>query len=204
MTVNTQPAAAPAAARTVPQMRTRLTGAALALGTCAWIAGLAAAGDDFEDGKIVPIEIWGSMAFLLGLFPFVALLRATGAAGPRKGRVLCAVEMALLIPAMIWCPLAVAAGDGEHPAWMIPFDLCWPLSMLLMLAVGICVAVTGRFGGPLRWLPLLCGLWLPVAGVGQGLLDGAAGTVPGAAWLGLTYGLIGLLLAAAPRLTDPA
>ncbi|WP_030168671.1 hypothetical protein [Spirillospora albida] len=204
MTVHTEPAAPPAAARTVPAARTRITGAALAVGTSAWIAGLTTAGKDFEDGKVVPLEIWAGMVFLFGLFPFVALLRATGAAGPRKGRVLCAVEMALLVPAMVWCPLAVAAGDGEEPAWMIPFDLCWPLSMALMLAVGICVAVTGRFRGPLRWLPLLCGLWLPVAGAGQGMLEGAAGTVPGAAWLGLTYGLTGLLLAAAPRLTDPA
>ncbi|MFB4306279.1 hypothetical protein [Actinomadura sp. GTD37] len=183
-------------------LRTRLTGAALAAGTTAWIIGLLIAGNEVQD-EIVPIEIWGSMAFLLGVLPLVALVLSTNATGRRKGRYIAMVEMALLVPALVWCPLAVAY-DGETPGWVMPFDLCWPLSMLGMLVIGICVAIVGRYRGLLRWQFLLCGLWLLVAGVGQAALGDDGGTYPGTAWLGLTYGVLGLRLALTPRIVLPA
>ncbi|MEV4676287.1 hypothetical protein AB0K34_31975 [Actinomadura sp. NPDC049382] len=183
-------------------LRTRLTGAALAAGTAAWIIGLLIAGDRVHD-EVVPVEIWGSMAFLFGVLSLVALVLSTNATGRGKGRYIAMVEMALFVPALIWCPLAIAYPD-ETPAWVIPFDLCWPLSMLGMLVIGIAVAKVGRYRGLLRWHFLLCGLWLVVAGVGQAVLGEEGGTYPGTAWLGLTYGVLGLRLAVTPRIVLPA
>ncbi|RKS76722.1 hypothetical protein BZB76_2080 [Actinomadura pelletieri DSM 43383] len=183
-------------------IRTRLTGAALVAGTTAWITGLLIAGDDLQD-DVVPVEIWGSLAFLLGVASLVVLVLSTNATGSRKGRYIPIVELVLLVPAMIWCPLIVAYPE-DTPAWVIPFDICWPLSMLGMLVIGIAVAKVGRFRGVLRWQVLLCGLWLVVAGAGQAALGDEGGTYPGAAWLGISYGVLGLRLAVTPRIVLPA
>lgn len=183
-------------------LRTRLTGAAVVAGTTAWITGLLIAGNEVQD-EIVPVEIWGSMAFLLGVLCLVALVLSTNATGAGKGRSIAIVEMVLFGPALVWCPLAVAY-DGDTPGWVIPFDMCWPLSMLGMLVLGIAVARVGRYRGLLRWQFLLCGLWLPVAGIGQAVIGDDGGTLPGTAWLGLSYGVLGLRLALTPRIVLPA
>ncbi|GAA1850229.1 hypothetical protein [Actinomadura bangladeshensis] len=183
-------------------LRTRLTGAAVVAGTAAWITGLLIAGNEIQD-EIVPVEIWGSMAFLLGVLCLVALVLSTNATGGGKGRYIAIVEMVLFGPALIWCPLAVAY-DGDTPGWVIPFDLCWPLSMLGMLVLGIAVARVGRYRGLLRRQFLLCGLWLPVAGIGQAVIGDDGGTLPGTAWLGLSYGVLGLRLALTPRIVLPS
>jgi|SRR5437868_10313250 len=178
-------------------LRTRLTGAALATGTAAWVTGLVVAGDRIKD-EIVPVEIVGSLLFLLGVFPLVALVLATRGTGERKGRAIPVVEMALLVPAMAWCPIALIYQD-DAPAWTIPLDLCWPLSMLGMLVLGIAVATTGRYRGFLRWQFLLCGLWLVATLPAQALLGDTGGTITGALWLALTYGVLGVRLAVSPR-----
>ncbi|MFI0369576.1 hypothetical protein ACH35V_17010 [Actinomadura sp. 1N219] len=182
-------------------LRARIAGAALVVGTTAWIAGLLEGGVRVRD-EVVPAEIWGSMAFLVGVMSLVVLVLSTNATGSRKGRYIAIVEMVLLVPAMVWCPLVIAYPD-DTPGWMIPFDMCWPLSMLGMLVVGIAVARVGRFRGLLRWQVLLCGLWLFVAGVGEGVLGDEAGTYPGMVWLGLSYGLLGLRLVVTPRIVLP-
>lgn len=181
---------------------TRLTGTVVTAGTTAWITSLIIAGNGIRD-KIVPIEVWGSMAFLFGALFLVALVLSTNATGRGKGRYIAIVEMALFVPALIWCPLEVAY-DGDTPGWVIPFDMCWPLSMLGMLVLGIAVAKVGRYRGLLRWQLLLCGLWLPVAGVGQAVIGDDGGSVPGTVWLGLSYGVLGLRLAFTPRIVLPA
>ncbi|MFI0484952.1 hypothetical protein [Actinomadura sp. 9N215] len=182
-------------------IRTRIAGAALAAGTTAWIAGLLEGGVRISE-EVVPAEIWGSLAFLVGVMALVVLVLSTNATGHRKGRYIAIVEMVLLVPAMVWCPLVIAYPD-DTPAWVTPFDMCWPLSMLGMLVIGIAVVRVGRYRGLLRWQFLLCGLWLVVAGVGQGALGDDGGTYPGMVWLGLTYGLLGLRLAITPHIVLP-
>lgn len=183
-------------------IRARVTGAALAAGATAWIAGLLEGGARIRD-EVVPVEIWGSLAFLVGVMALVVLVLSTNATGQGKGRYIAIVEMVLLVPAMVWCPLVVAYPD-DTPAWVIPFDICWPLSMLGMLVLGIAVVRVGRFRGLLRWQVLLCGLWLVVAGVGEAALGDDSGLYPGLVWLGVSYGLLGLRLAVTPRIVLPA
>ncbi|TMQ97404.1 hypothetical protein ETD83_20290 [Actinomadura soli] len=182
-------------------IRTRIAGAALAAGTTAWIAGLLDSGNRVQD-EVVPAEIWGSLAFLVGVMSLVVLALSTNATGHRKGRYIAIVEIVLLVPAMVWCPLIVAYPE-DTPGWVIPFDMCWPLSMLGMLVMGIAVVKVGRYRGLLRWQFLLCGLWLVVAGVGQAALGDEGGTYPGTVWLGLSYGILGLRLAVTPRIVLP-
>lgn len=40
-------------------------------------------------------------------------------------------------------------------------DLCWPLSMVFMIVVGIMAIRANRWAGWQRFVPLICALWLP-------------------------------------------
>ncbi|WP_344899057.1 hypothetical protein [Actinomadura meridiana] len=183
-------------------IRTRVARAALAVGATAWMAGLLEGGARIRE-EVVPAEIRGSLAFLVGVMALVVLVLSTNATGQGKGRYIAIVELVLLVPAMVWCPLVIAYPD-DTPAWVLPFDMCWPLSMLGMLVIGIAVVRVGRYRGLLRWQVLLCGLWLVVAGVGEAVLGDDNGTYPGLVWLGLSYGILGLRLAVTPRIILPA
>ncbi|MFC4048641.1 hypothetical protein ACFOY4_03005 [Actinomadura syzygii] len=183
-------------------LRARLTGIAVAAGATTWISALLYTGNRMKE-EVIPVEIWGSMAFMLGALSLVALVLSTNATGRRKGRYIAKVELVLMAAAVVWCPLVIAYPD-DTPAWVIPFDMCWPLSMIGMFVIGVAVVRVGRFRGLLRWQFLLCGLWLLVAGVGQGVLGDDGGSYPGTVWLGLSYGVLGLRLAVTPRVVLPA
>ncbi|WP_018656282.1 hypothetical protein [Actinomadura flavalba] len=192
--------AAPATPAVAPLTAARATGAALAAGATAWAATLLAAGDRVKE--VLPAEIAGSMAFVLSVLALVLLLRAVRATGDRAGRVLLTVETALLTAAALWCVTALAYGD-DGPSWTLPLDLCWPLSMLGMLVVGITAVRKGRLRGGARWHLLAASLWLPVTLPGQALLGDAGGTYLGAGWLVLTYATFGVRLAVAPAAVLP-
>ena len=42
-------------------------------------------------------------------------------------------------------------------------DLCWPLSMVFMIVVGIMAIRAKRWAGWQRFIPLICALWLPAS-----------------------------------------
>jgi hypothetical protein len=51
----------------------------------------------------------------------------------------------------------------NKPEYFFYIDMCWPLSNVLLLALGIAIAIKGRLHGAARYIPLAAGLWLPVA-----------------------------------------
>ncbi|WP_067472211.1 hypothetical protein [Actinomadura hibisca] len=199
MTVHTDPdTTAPPAGRSLLR-RARLSGAALTAGALTWVATMPAAESQDEMSRI---EVAGGLAFQFGLLPVIALVLAARATGARKGRAFPVVEMALLVPAMLWSALAVVFGE-DQPGWMVVLDVCWPLSMVFLLVLGIAVAVTGRFTGLLRWQFLLAGLWF-FFGMGGQIVGGDTGAMlAGGAWLVVAYAGLGLRLAITPSIVLP-
>ena len=71
--------------------------------------------------------------------------------------------------------------------------------MLGMFAIGVRIAIKGRWGGILRFWPLVAESWAVVTVPTYGLLPGAAGFV-GAGHLVIGYATLGVLLARRPHL----
>jgi len=176
----------------------RVGGAVLTAGAVAWAVGLLVVGDSVQEG-IQPLDSLTGAAYVLGLAVLMLLLAAARAPGPRFGRYLALATAPVLVGAALLNLLSMGYDRYEDlPTSLQVLDICWPLGQLLVLAVGIATAVTGRLHGAARWLPLLCGLWFPVSTVAQILL-GPAGSVPvSAGWLLLAPALLGLGLAIRP------
>ena len=91
--------------------------------------------------------------------------------------------------------------------WMI-FDICWPLSMLGMLIIGIRVAIADRWTGALRWQTLFAQSWLvwalPLGAIpGVGLWGAVVQTILGYGGLGLLLARRQVITASAPVSQNP-
>ncbi|UFH56837.1 hypothetical protein [Spirosoma sp. KNUC1025] len=72
-----------------------------------------------------------------------------------------AVSLVSLVLADIWNVYEIILPN--HNTWLYYFlDSFWPISNVVMLGVGIAVVRAGRLTGWKRYVPLLCGLWLPL------------------------------------------
>jgi hypothetical protein len=83
--------------------------------------------------------------------------------------------------------------------WHGIFDACWPLSMLGMFAIGVRIAIKGRWRGVLRFWPLVAESWGVVVVPTYGMFPAAAGFVGGTHLL-VGYATLGALLARRPHL----
>jgi hypothetical protein len=120
--------------------------------------------------------------------------RATGR-GHAGGR-LFALQLLLLGLAMLQQvqDLRLAVGERSGAFYGLT-DAAWPLSMLLMLAVGAAVARAREWVGWRRWVPLACGLGLPVAAVAGALLGRPAMTALFGPWTLLAWLALGWAVA---------
>ncbi len=98
----------------------------------------------------------GWLASVLGLWQ----LRATGKS--RAGRALLGPTILTITLAVLQSPMDLLPIATSHPLYMVT-DLAWPLSMLLTLVVGVVVALVGRLEGWKRFVPLYCGIAMPLA-----------------------------------------
>ncbi|MEU4580262.1 hypothetical protein ACBI99_17250 [Nonomuraea sp. ATR24] len=178
---------------------TRTAGVLLAAGASAWAVGTLVVGEKIQEG-IQTLDTVTGMMFAAGVWAFVWRLRADRAGGDRAGRAVPVVLLALLPGAFLLNALSFGyATHDEFPLWLMILDGCWPLSMLGMLVLGVAVAVTGRYRGAMRWLPLVAGCWFPVTMAAQILGGGVVSTYVSAAWLVGTYGVIGVRMAVRSR-----
>ncbi len=141
----------------------RRGGVAVMAGGVLWAAGMLAAGP-LADDELNRIELFGSLAWQLGVLALLGVMAVTRATGTgRFGRSLLAVATALVLLAMGWTVGAlldpVTAGEGI----MVALDAAWPLSMLWLLVVAVAVARVGQWTGRARWAPLIAKLWVVVA-----------------------------------------
>ena len=84
--------------------------------------------------------------------------------------------------------------------WFLALDVFWPLSMLGMAAIGIRIAIAGRWKGAARFWPLVAESWAPVC-VPFAALTPAIAHFVGAGHLAIGYVMLGVILARRPELT---
>jgi hypothetical protein len=193
-------AARPALTGLTPTTVRRL-GTGLTVGALAWAASIAVYGPNPSASNtpgVVAVCV-GALAFQIGLYMLLTIQRRTGAVGTgRFARTFIRVEHVLLAGAVLNTldpALPFLRGTLLHGV----FDACWPLSMLGMCAIGIRIAVKGRWRGVLRFWPLVAESWAVVTIPAYGIVPAAAGFV-GAGHLMIGYATLGVLLARRPHL----
>lgn len=93
----------------------------------------------------------------------IEVMRRLNIAGPdRFGRGIVRVVLATLLLANV-SNVWQAVAPTDKPALFIALDMDWPLSNVLMLAVGVAVLRAKRLPGWQRWVLLAVGLWLPLS-----------------------------------------
>ncbi|MGI5274117.1 hypothetical protein ACQEUU_33625 [Nonomuraea sp. CA-218870] len=178
----------------------RAAGLLLAIGSAAWATGIAIVGDEIQKG-IQTLDTITGMLFVVGLFAYVLVVRATRGAGDGWTRVIPYGLLVFLAGAFLLNALSFGyATHDEFPLPLMILDACWPLSQLGMLALGVTVAVRGRYRGAARWLPLAAGMWFPVTMVAQIFGGSTVSVWVSAAVLLGAHAHLGVRLAARPAL----
>lgn len=208
MTVTTTPARArddaadagagrprPIADRTVGRL-----GAVLAAGALAWAGGMAYAGTDPVSGPGVWVIAATSLAFQLGVLALLTVYRRTRALGTGRVALTAVAVQHVLLAGAVLNTLDPALPFLRGTPWHVVFDLCWPLSMLGMAAVGVRVAIAGRWRGAARVWPVVAESWGLVVIPVHDAFPAADHVVP-AAHLLVGYTVLGLVLATRPWLT---
>jgi hypothetical protein len=210
MSLSTTPAPArtdaprAAATTTRPPATTRLVrraGVAVAAGAGLWAAGLLAFGLNAEEGWRSALEGVSSLMFQLGLVALVTVQLRTGATGTgRLARFFLHLEHVLLGLAITSTLAYVITPGSAEEAWFLALDVFWPLSMLGMAAIGVRIAIAGRWKGLARFWPLGAESWAPVVIPLAAIFTGAASFVA-AGHLLIGYAMLGVILARRPELT---
>ena len=209
MSLSTTPATARtdvAAPRTTPApVSTRLArrvGLGVTGGSAAWAAGMLAFTNTPPAGTTGHyIYEVSALLFQLGLVALVTLQRKTAATGTgRLARGFLHAEHVLLGLAITSTLTWMFLREYQDTAWFLALDVFWPLSMLGMAAIGIRIAIAGRWKGVARFWPMVAESWAPVA-VPASFLVPAFAQYVGAAHLLIGYVALGVILAVRPELT---
>ncbi|WP_116450349.1 hypothetical protein [Blastococcus litoris] len=211
MSINTSPPSARTDARPLPAAPTagatlpvRLGGAAMAAGAAAWAIGSMLT-YDVATGEEYPLAYKASsLLFQLGLVALVSVQLRTRATGTgRLARGFLHAEHVMLGLAIVssiqWM---VAPEVSEDPFWLA-LDAFWPLSMLGMAAIGIRIAIAGRWRGAARVWPAIAETWVLVMFPAMALVSDEATSFVSGGHLLLGYTTLGLILAARPHLVLP-
>ena len=180
----------------------RRAGLAVATGSATYAAGMLAFGVNPDPGWRSTVYEVTSLLFQLGLVALVTLQLRTGATGTgRLARFFLHAEHVLLGLAITSTLTWMFLREHEAETWFMLLDAFWPLSMLGMAAIGVRVAIAGRWQGAARFWPLVAESWAPVVVPINAVLGNGAGAVAGAAHLMIGYVVLGVILARRPELT---
>ncbi len=172
-------------------------GRLLTAGAALWSASTALTGIDPGDDPVdLAVFCVGSGTFQLGLLALLRVLWLTQGLGTgRLARAFLRVEAGMVLLA-ICSTLAdgFAVSDLSQPGWMA-LDAFWPCSMLGMAAIGVRVAVAGRWTGATRFWPVVAESWVLVCLPTLALFGATAAAVVSCVHLLLGYGVLGLLVA---------
>jgi len=175
-------------------------GALTALGGVLW--GIAWIVSPSRDDMNSQVEIWASGVFQLGLFALLALMWVTAATGTgRVARSILATEVVALVLAIAWTVPYLFDANRPTSGILVVLDAFWPLSMAGFIVVAAMVARAGRWPAPLRYLPLVASLLIPVdiavAWAPVAVRDAVLGV-----YLAVAYGATGLaVIRQAPQLS---
>ncbi|WP_222266224.1 hypothetical protein [Modestobacter marinus] len=180
----------------------RAAGTAVATGSALWAGSLLAFGANPAGGWQATAYNVSSLLFQLGLVGLVSVQLRTGATGTgRLARFFLHAEHVLLGLAIVSTLAWIIAFDQREAGWSLLLDVFWPLSMLGMAAIGIRIAIAGRWRGAARVWPLIAESWAPVVVPLNAVLGATVGGIAGAAHLLVGYVALGIVLAASPQLT---
>ena len=180
----------------------RAGGLAMATGAAAWAVGtlvydLDPVTDDFHWAYKL-----SSLLFQLGLVALVGVQLQTRATGTgRLARGFLHAEHVMLGLAIASSLQWLLAPDLSENPFFLALDLFWPLSMLGMAAIGIRIAIAGRWRGAARVWPAIAETWALVMFPAMALVSEEATTYISAGHLLLGYTTLGLILAVRPELT---
>ncbi|MGY1754764.1 hypothetical protein [Blastococcus sp. SYSU D01042] len=211
MSVNTSPptartdtAAAHATAAADPLRPIRLGGLAMAAGAASWAVGSMLTHDVDPAGEYPLYYKASSLLFQLGLVALVSVQLRTRATGTgRLARRLLHAEHVLLGLAIVSSLQWMVAPDVSEDAFWLALDAFWPLSMLGMAAIGIRIAIAGRWRGPARIWPAVAETWLLFMIPAMALVGDGGSAFVSAGHLLVGYTALGLILAVRPELTLP-
>ncbi|MFB9202437.1 hypothetical protein ACFFV7_14655 [Nonomuraea spiralis] len=200
---DTGPGTGPATGPAISPAAVRKLGLALSAGTLSWAASIFVYGSQAQGFGERVGDLTG-LLFQLGIFALLAVQIRTRATGiSRFARVMLKVELVLLGLAAVWSLLHGVLPDGlQDGPVMQALDVFWPVSMLGMMAIGIKVALAGRWRGALRWWPLVAESWAVVTVPTYVLFGDSVSNWVGGFHLVIGYATLGALLALRPGLTD--
>lgn len=143
----------------------------------------------------------GAGLFQFGLLALLRVLWRSQALGTgRVARTFLVLENLLVVLAMASTTAdATRISNLDQPGWAL-LDACWPFSMLGMLAIGIRIAVAGRWQGVSRFWPMVAESWALVVIPTLAIVGPAAAAVVAPLHLVVGYATLGLIVA---RKTQP-
>ncbi|SOD99022.1 hypothetical protein [Blastococcus haudaquaticus] len=208
MSLNATPAPArtdappPGTVAAPPTTLVRAGGLAMAAGAAAWAAGTLVYDLDPVTDDFSWVYKLSSLLFQLGLVALVAVQLRTRATGTgRLARGFLHVEHGMLALAIASSLQWLLAPDLSENAFFLALDFFWPLSMLGMAAIGIRIAIAGRWRGAARVWPAIAETWALVMFPAMALVGEQATAYISAGHLFLGYTTLGLILAVRPDLT---
>ncbi|GHB75378.1 hypothetical protein [Persicitalea jodogahamensis] len=108
-----------------------------------------------------PLSGFFDLFYITGWLCSMAGLQQLGAAGTdRLGRIIMPTVLVTLVLANLYNFYEIILPEHDTLLYRT-LDLFWPISNLVMIGVGIAVIRARRLRGWKRYIPLMCGLWLP-------------------------------------------
>ena len=100
--------------------------------------------------------------YMLGWMGSIAALHKMKAFGTSKfAKIAVIIQFVFLSLAQVWNVWLIVGASDSLLFHML--DMCWPLSNIWMIVIGITALRAKRLEGWKRYVPLLVGLWFPVA-----------------------------------------
>lgn len=165
-------------------------GVLVALGGVLW--GLSWILTPSQQGDNSQVEIWASGLFQLGLLALLAVMWVSSATGTsRTARALLAAEVVAVILALAWTVPYLFDANRPTTGVLVVLDAFWPLSMAGLIVIGVMVARARQWPSPVRYLPLIAALVIPVDIAVSWAPDAVRTTVMGV-YLAVSYGVLGL------------
>lgn len=147
-----------------------------------------------EEGSNSQVEIWASGVFQLGVLALLAVMWFSFATGPsRAARGVLAAEIVALLLAIAWTVPYLFDANRPTTGALVVLDAFWPLSMVGLIVVGVMVLRARQWPAPLRYLPLVASLLIPVDIAVASASDDVRNAVMGA-YLAASYGLLGAVI----------
>lgn len=151
-----------------------------------------------------------SSIFMIGWFCInIAMQRMQAIGTGMAAKIVLRVQQFGIVMAFLFGVIEAFALLPDDNLFFILTDMCWPLSMVFMIVVGIMAIRVKRWMGWQRFIPLLCAAWLPVAIVmgifaaGNPTWEYISGVV-GFGWTAVTWFILALIVRSNATLAIPS